>query len=242
MEENGVDDEAMALRIAELLGEVRQEEERRRARHGRSSLPIWKPPEDHMMRPPTEAEVWDMVAGSERLLRKKITRVVPVSRLGELDEIYSDVVIGKCQEIMTKWRVGRKGAWLTYLVKMCCWKAYKKVHGRNGHWQIIKKHGEAALGEADLRVQCQREAYGEDGSHPGVDLLLADLPGGVARLVRWRLVDGYDYDEIAGALGCSRDAASGKVREAIAIARKLLWQVGPAGRFLDEFGLLSDEL
>lgn len=205
---------------------------------------IWQPPADARGRKPTNAEVWDMIAGCEWLLRREVRRRVPRSRQSEFDEFYSDCVTARALSIMATFdpKHPSRACWLTHLIANVKWYAYKRAHGRNGHWREIRRD----VSGLDVGLECQNGStftpavLSRQEETTYAALLLAMLSPEDAALVRWRAMDGYDYDEIAGALRCSRASARERVARAVARLRELAWQDGPAGRFLEEFGGISE--
>jgi hypothetical protein len=201
-----------------------------------SKKDIWRPPPDQYERPPTEAEVWEMVAGSMALLQREVARMLPRARRAELPDMFSDVVAARAQSIMRTWKPEGGGAWLTHLVANCRWYAYKWVHGRNGHWNEPRKEEQIV----DPYTLVSRSPT--DSPDFGVDLLLGSLPESDARLLRWRLLQGFDFDEMAEALHITRARCRSMYYAAVARARIRLWREGPAGMFLhDIMELLDDE-
>lgn len=213
----------------------------------------WIPPADAFntetgkWRRPTDAEVWDMVAGSVLLLRREVYRRLwridkraysekhggSVSDSIQFNEYYSDCVTDRALSIMATYDPDhpKRAAWLTHFVANLRWYLYKKAHGRNGHWQPIKKDELLPAGDA-LNIRCHRN----DSVLADVDieLLLEQMPADQAKLVRWRHIMLYDLDEISGALGVTRVKASKLCQAAREQFQILLFRETPAGQFTDE--------
>jgi DNA-directed RNA polymerase specialized sigma24 family protein len=189
----------------------------------------------------TQAEVWELVIANQRLLRREIRKFLPRERQGELDEMYSDVVLARAQRIMELYKPDHQAAGtsktarpLTYLIANCRWYAYKWVHGRNGSWQEpspVKRARSlspipetSGIGDSDREaLRAFEPSYLQNYDTPlRVQSILGQLPVEAADLLRWHVMSGFTFKEIGDHLGIGARRVSIDFTRAFALARELV--------------------
>ena len=164
----------------------------------------------------TQQEVWELVLRYEGTLRQEIRRFLPRHRRDEIDEMYSDVVVARCHQIMARYDPVRFPVKpITHLVANCRWYAYKWASGR--HYKG-GRHGPSV----SLQEQHVGSYVGPHEVQARVGMILESLPEDAARLLEWSLMKGYTVGEIAEHLGCTTREARAACDEALALARSEL--------------------
>jgi RNA polymerase sigma factor (sigma-70 family) len=165
----------------------------------------------------TESEflksVWDLVIQNERLIRREVRKFLPRDRAGEFDELYSDVVYGRCVDVMRTYREGRGAKPITHLCVNLRWYAYKWVNRRRS-----TEFRDSLFDHGDKRNHAIA-TFSEDASI-GIEVhsVLATLPEDMANLLEWSIVKEYSVKEIADHLGVKQS----QVREDLAHAMDLV--------------------
>lgn len=163
----------------------------------------------------TQQEVWDLVAQNERLLRRESRRYLPASRYGELDELYSDVVIMRAHSIMATYRPEFGVLPITHLCANVRWYAYKWVHRRC--YKYVPPPVDTSRGKHD-------EGYDSDHEIKArVSLILDSLPEDAANILKWHIIQECTFGEIAAHFDppITRAQVKSMYRDALELARQL---------------------
>jgi len=153
----------------------------------------------------TAEEVWAVVLELEPALRRALRRGTPRARWGSLDDMWSEVVLDRAHSILRLWDPA-KGSPAAYLLANVRWYAYKWLHRRNGHWQPVAGSTDVSLDDAAVRARAEApdpladHVAGVD-ARDGVEFLLGVLSDADAALVRWHVMEGYTFAEIAAHTG-----------------------------------------
>lgn len=156
------------------------------------------------------SEVWDLVLNNERLLRRECLRYLPRNRKDEADEMYSDVVIARAHSIMATFIDGGVKP-ITHLCANVRWYAYKWSHGRC--YKYVPPPVDVTL--HDSGYVNNHESVAE------VKLILSSLPEEAADLLRWHVMMGLTFDEIARHVGETKAQVKTRFREAVQMAKEL---------------------
>ena len=146
---------------------------------------------------------------NERLLRREVARFLPKDQRHEFEELYSDVVYGRCCNIMRTYDGSMGAKPITHLCVNVRWYAYKWVTARSRAHELI-----------DLTDKKNHDIATYTQDHDGklrVESVLRPLPCEVRRLLEWVHMRGFTPKEIATHL----ERPLGEVRRDIDFALEL---------------------
>ena len=157
--------------------------------------------------------MWALVLRNERLLRREVARFLPKDRRHEFEELYSDVVYGRCCSIMLTYDPYHVPPVkpITHLCVNARWYAFKWVHA-----QARRAAEYSSINMRDVALR----TYTED--HDGrlrVESTLRPLPSEMAKLLEWTHMKGFTPKEIADHTGQSIKEVKEELQFAEELAR-----------------------
>jgi len=185
-------------------------------------------------------DVWSLVQRYESLLKRELRKYLPRYRWKrDLEDMYADVVLGRCVAIMHTYDPDKGASPATHLVANVRWYAYKYVHRRCYKPQVLT--GAKSLSDMGDQFPGMNDSHGGETTVQVRQFLerVHDTVGEwAADLLRWRLINGCTFGEIADHLDVTRAVARGRYEKALKGAKATV----SCDRFLAEFSLASDEV
>lgn len=154
----------------------------------------------------SDDEVWAMVIERERSLRRLCSRYAEGE---ELDDLYCEVVLGKCLQIMRTYDPEKGAAPYSHLYQCVRWYCFKWSEKRTKR----RRDTRPLLGyDAGVDV--------DEDSRLDASIIMEALPRRHADVLRWVLMQGCTFVEVARHLGTTAGKVSALYDQALEMARR----------------------